>query len=126
MEIDVTIPDPGTTIAEFANDSIRLDFLCRLRDNQTQFITNWFFLSADNKAQGDMPGSIRPGDPRFTQTGDIFMASGQNVSNNANLTVNGLTTDLHNSTVSCGHDEPTLAEFTILVYGKMHWQSYIV
>ena len=78
MEIDVTIPDPGTTIAEFANDSISLDFFCRLRNNQTKVITNWFFLSAESKAQGDIPGSIRPGDPRFTQTGDIFMASGLN------------------------------------------------
>lgn len=116
VDSSLTIPNPGATIANFANDSMSLDFFCLLRDNQTEFITNWFFLSAANRAQGLNPGSVSPQDPRFTQDGDYL--SGVNVSNNANLTVNGLTTDLHNSTVLCGRNQPII-EFTILVYGKI-------
>lgn len=128
-ELDLAVPASGTVIAEFANDSLQLHFFCRLLNSQgTQQVTNWFFLSAEAKAEGRRPGSIIS-DPRFNTLGDDIQIEFQGMqillSSNANLTVNRLTVDLHNSTLSCGTSEDNfIAMFTIFAYGKTHLLSF--
>ena len=118
--LDVSVPESGTVITEFANASLRLDFFCRLlnSDGSRQILTNWFHLSAEGKAQGRSPGSVQSS-TQFTLSGDSVSVGSLNISSSANLTVNGLTTDLHNSTVSCGStNNNSIAVFTIFAYGK--------
>ena len=119
--LDLAIPESGTVIAEFANSSLELEFFCHIlsSDGSFQLLTNWFFLSAEAKAEGRGPGSIQFSDTRFTFSGNLIDTGLFNISSGTNLTVNGLTTDLHNSTLSCGSStNNSIAVFTIFVYGK--------
>ena len=119
-ELDLAIPESGTVIEEFTSDSLQLSFFCRLLNTQgSQIVTNWFFLSEEGKAEGRGPGSLASSDTRFNRSGDTIMAGQFQIPSDTNLTVNALTTDLHNSTLSCGTaDDNFIAVFTIFAYGN--------
>ena len=122
--LDLAIPESGTVIAEFSDNTMELDFFCRLRNNDSQIVSNWFILSASRREQGLGPNSILLDNQQYTQSGDDIVTESLAIPSNTNLTVNGITTDLHNSTLSCGSDmDLFIAVFTIFVYGKLHFLS---
>ena len=118
MELKQAIPEPGTKIEEFADNSTTLNFFCMLSRNETQIATVWFILSAMNKERGLGP-ALLPINPQFVVSGDIIdIVQGIPIPSNTNLTVIGLTTDLHNSTLFCGSAGGIEAEFPLIVYGE--------
>lgn len=120
IEVELTIPDPGATIAGFANSTTNVNFFCELSNGGLQHVTSWFILTAMSRELRRNPSSVRPGDSQFLLSGNIIETDILNIASNTNLTILGLTTDLNNSTLFCGTGNGILVEFTIIVYGKRY------
>ena len=89
-----------------------------LSTNETQIVTVWFILSAMNEERGLGP-ALLPINSQFVVSGDIIdIVQGIPIPSNTNLTVIGLTTDLHNSTLFCGSAGGLEAKFPLIVYGE--------
>lgn len=89
-----------------------------LSKNETQIATVWFILSAMNAERGLSPALLTI-NSQFVVSGDIIdVEQDITIPSNTNLTVVGLTTDLHNSTLFCGSAGGIEAEFPLIVYGE--------
>ena len=97
----------------FASGSVNVTFFCELMNSESQHATNWFLLTAERRDEGRNPSGA-PSNSQFVRSGNIIV--GNNINSNTNLTIVGLTTDLHNSTLFCGANT-FLANFTLIVYG---------
>lgn len=111
-----TVPVSGTTISDFVSER-NVSLFCEVMVNGAEHATVWSILTLEDKEMGQNPGPLPPDDPQFILSGDIFLVPGVDIFSNRNLTIVGLTANLHDSTIFCGAEGSHVANFTFLIYG---------
>ncbi len=109
-----TVPETGSTIAGFENETNIL-VQCKVFDGGDRRLTEWLILKEND--ENGMANLIGHTHPEYTITGDPVIS--ENITLRNNLTLVSLTADFDRAVLVCGTSQDLdAANFTLRIYRK--------